>query len=210
MRTAVYVDAFNLYYGCLRHPNRRWLNLGRLCELELPGIQIERIRYFTAHVKPTPADPSKHIRQQVYLRALRTLKDLTIHLGRYSRNKEWMELVTPASGGPASVQVWRNEEKGSDVNLGCYLVLDGCRGLYDRAVVISNDTDLEEPVRLVVQELGLPVVTLHPCRHPRVPSARLSRWASGWQVIDDANIVAAQFPVVMTDTAGTFHKPVAW
>lgn len=34
------------------------------------------------------------------------------------------------------------EEKGSDVNLAAHLVKDAWRGLFESAVVISNDTDL--------------------------------------------------------------------
>ena len=41
------------------------------------------------------------------------------------------------------------EEKGSDVNLATYLVADGFRDLYDTAVVVSNDSDLAEPLKLV-------------------------------------------------------------
>jgi len=45
------------------------------------------------------------------------------------------------------------EEKGSDVNLACHLVNDAWAGRFDAAVVISNDTDLVEPIRIVTQEL---------------------------------------------------------
>lgn len=44
------------------------------------------------------------------------------------------------------------EEKGSDVNLATHLVNDAWKGLYDAAVVVSNDTDLVEPIRVVTQE----------------------------------------------------------
>ena len=51
MRTNVYIDAFNLYYGCLKGSPYRWLDLGLLCRLLLPGYSINRIRYFTAVVE---------------------------------------------------------------------------------------------------------------------------------------------------------------
>jgi hypothetical protein len=50
MRTNVYVDGFNLYYGCLKGTPYRWLDLEALCSRLLPTNSIHRIRYFTARV----------------------------------------------------------------------------------------------------------------------------------------------------------------
>ena len=58
MRTNVYIDGFNLYYGCLKGTPYRWLDLRKHCELLLPKHQIQRIRYFTAMVTARPQDPS--------------------------------------------------------------------------------------------------------------------------------------------------------
>jgi hypothetical protein len=58
--------------------------------------------------------------------------------------------------------VWKTEEKGSDVNLGAHLVRDAFRGRFDLAAVLTNDTDLVEPIRIVTQELHLPVTLLTP------------------------------------------------
>lgn len=44
--------------------------------------------------------------------------------------------------GPRVVEVHKTEEKGSDVNLATFLLVDGFDQLYDEAVVISNDGDL--------------------------------------------------------------------
>jgi hypothetical protein len=40
MKTYVYVDAFNLYFGSLKHTPHKWLDLSRLCDLLLPKHQI--------------------------------------------------------------------------------------------------------------------------------------------------------------------------
>lgn len=47
----MYIDGFNLYYGCLKGQPYKWLNLDRMCGLLLPRFELGRIRYFTAHVK---------------------------------------------------------------------------------------------------------------------------------------------------------------
>jgi len=62
------------------------------------------------------------------------------------------------------VEVLRAEEKGSDVNLATHLVRDAFRGEFDVAVVISNDSALYEPIRIVTHELKKPVGLLVPER----------------------------------------------
>jgi hypothetical protein len=65
-------------------------------------------------------------------------------------------LHAPKRGSPNRL-VWNTEEKGSDVNLASYLLIDGFRARYDIAVVISNDSDLKTPVEFVRGDLGAPV-----------------------------------------------------
>lgn len=83
MKTIVYVDGFNLYYGSLRKTRYRWLNLETLCHNLMPKDNIVRIRYFTSLIKSNPHDPDQLRRQQIYLRALCTLPIVTIHYGSF-------------------------------------------------------------------------------------------------------------------------------
>ncbi len=48
MKTWVYVDGFNLYYGALKGTPHKWLDLSRMSVLLLPGYQITKIKYFAA------------------------------------------------------------------------------------------------------------------------------------------------------------------
>jgi uncharacterized LabA/DUF88 family protein len=50
---------------------------------------------------------------------------------------------------PIQVEVWKNEEKGSDVNLALHLLNDAWQDAFDCAVVVSNDSDLAEALRMV-------------------------------------------------------------
>src|SRR5215831_3668847 len=50
---------------------------------------------------------------------------------------------------PHLVKVEKAEEKGSDVNLATHLVRDAFLNEFDVAVVITNDTDLIEPIKVV-------------------------------------------------------------
>jgi hypothetical protein len=83
MKANVYVDGFNLYYGSLKGKPYRWLDISAMCRLLLPKDNINKIRYFTALVHRRPQDPDQLTRQQIYLRALRTIPNLTIFDGSF-------------------------------------------------------------------------------------------------------------------------------
>jgi hypothetical protein len=206
-RTNVYVDGFNLYYGALKGTPYKWLDVATLCQRLLPAARIQRIRYFTALVHDRAHDPGESTRQQAYLRALETIPNLTIHLGTFRQHAVRMPLATPPPNGPRTVSVIKTEEKGSDVNLAAHLLLDCFRGDFAQAVVVSNDSDLVEPVRMVVQELRVPVGLLNP--YPK-PARDLHRVATFYKPIRRGVVADSQFPTLLADSRGTIHKPPGW
>ena len=113
-------------------------------------------------VKARGTDVGAPVRQQTFIRALETLPGLTVHYGYFLTGNTRMPLAHPPIGGPATCEVIKTEEKGSDVNLATHLLVDGFRGKYQLAVVVSNDGDLKEPVSFVRNELNLPVGVLNP------------------------------------------------
>ena len=127
MKTVVYVDGFNLYYGALKSTHYRWLDLAKLCKVMLPRDDIRQIKYFTALVTSRPKNPDQATRQQTYLRALQTIPNLQIIYGHFLSHEIMMPLAPPRSG---QVKVIKTEEKGSDVNLAVHLVSDGFRNAY--------------------------------------------------------------------------------
>ena len=207
MKTNVYVDALNLYYGCLKGTRYKWLDLACLCRYLLPRDDIQRIKYFTAIVRAFPHDPDAPTRQGTYLRALATIPNLTIHCGHFLSSRCTMALASSKSNPPEKVEVIKTEEKGSDVNLATHLLLDGFRRDYECAVVVSNDSDLLEPIRVVRCELGLPVGLINPHRHP---SAALVPQATFVKQIRPGLLAKCQFPDTLTDANGVFHRPLAW
>jgi len=205
-RAAVYVDGFNLYYG-IRATPYRWLDIARLSRMLVPAAAIVKIRYFTARVHDRPDDPGQAQRQATYLRALQTIAHLSLHEGRFLSTQVRMALVAPPPGGPRTVLVQKTEEKGSDVNLATYLLVDGFRNEYDTAFVISNDTDLREPIAFARLDLGRPVTVLNPReRYSNVMAA----CATSYRRISLAAFAAAQFPVTVTDGKGDIHRPLRW
>ena len=89
MRTWVYVDGFNLYYGALKGTPHKWLDLAALARQVLPATHtVEKIKYFTARVSGA-ADPDAPRRQHLYLSALSTLPEIEIHYGRFLSKAVW-------------------------------------------------------------------------------------------------------------------------
>jgi uncharacterized LabA/DUF88 family protein len=206
-RTNVYIDGFNFYYGAVRHTPHKWLNFAHLCALLLPQYQINQIKYFTARVQGRPTDPDQPVRQEIYLRALRTIPNLSIIFGHFLTNECSMMVAGQNPRTPTYIRVIKTEEKGSDVNLATHLVSDGYKGDYEVGVIISNDSDLVEPVRIVTQELNLEVGILNP--HTR-RSRELSQHATFYKKIRAGVLAASQFPPILIDSAGSFHKPLIW
>ena len=209
VRTNVYVDGFNLYYRALEGTRHKWLDILRLCKSYYHTSSINRIRYFTARVQATPYDPDKPTRQELYFRALRTLPNLSIHFGRFVRHPRRM----PLAANPGTiVEVIRTDEKGSDVNLASYLLVDAFRGEYDMAIVVTNDSDQTEPIQLIQAEQPVLVGVLNPESRPRHVAMDLQNVAAPglYQTIRRRALAACQFPDELTDAHGTFHKPAVW
>ena len=212
-RTIVYVDGFNLYYGALKDTPYKWLNLDTLCRLLLAQHHtIDRIKYFTAQVSARPDDPDQATRQQIYFRALRTIPHLDIILGHFLTSHVRMRLVNPPAQGPRTAQVIKTEEKGSDVNLATMLLVDGFQDRYDVAAVISNDSDLALPIRMVRQILHKPVVVFNPhAMNPKSkPSKTLRQVASQYRPIRAGALASSQFAPNLVDANGGFNKPATW
>lgn len=100
-----------------------------------------------------------------------------------------------------------DEEKGSDVNLASYLLYDtlknGCRS----ALVISNDTDLCEPIRMCVQE-GSDVRICNPGGNP---AGGLRNVSSSTVLLDKSTLPAHQLATPLKTRNGkTLYRPSQW
>ena len=101
--------------------------------------------------------------------------------------------------------VIKTEEKGSDVNLATHLLHDAHRDRFDTAVVMSNDSDLLEPIRIVRRELNKKIGIINP--HGLHPSRELTRESDFIKQLRDGVLQASQFPEVLRDAAGEFRNP---
>ncbi len=206
MKTNVYVDGFNLYYGAVKGTPYKWLDIRKYCELAFPSATINEVHYCTAIVKDAPWDPQQSTRQRAFIRALETT-GVEVHYGSFLSNIVTMPLANPPRRGSRMVQVVKTEEKGSDVALGALLVAHGYQKRYRSAIVVSNDSDLVLPIQIVREELHLPVGILNP--HKRF-AAELVKVATFRKQMRVGVLKAAQFPDQLFDEHGTITKPATW
>ena len=205
--TIVYVDGFNFYYGLLRGSPYKWLNLQSLFE-DIFSTQnyIAKIKYFTARVKATSYDPEAQQRQDAYLRALRKYcRKIEIFYGHFLSHQVIMENVNPP---PQKVCVWKNEEKGSDVNLAVHVLNDAWKSSCDCAIIVSNDSDLAESLRLVKLHQNVKIGLITPGAPKRKTSAQLSQFADFYKPIRSQALKKHQLPHSIPGT--NIKKPDTW
>lgn len=206
-RTIVYVDGFNFYYGEVRRTPWKWLDPAALFQKVLgPQNTLIKVKYFTARVRPSPSDPDVNVRQDAYLRALQSYCPLVeLHFGHFLRYLVSMEHANPP---PSSVEVWKNEEKGSDVNLALHLLNDAWLNAYDCAVIVSNDSDLAESLQLVKAQNHKLIGLVTPGAPKRKTSLQLKRHVNFVKPIRTWMLKASQLPNPIPGT--TIHKPANW
>lgn len=208
MDANLYVDGFNLYYRALRRTPWRWLDLQALARgLIEPEFTLHRIRYFTALIRSGSLDPQKRLRQQTYLRALRTIPQLDIHEGRFQSNTAKRPLAAPRPDGDQFVRVIETREKGSDANLAAYLTRDAAKRDCQAAFVVTGDSDFVDVIRMVRRDFSFPVHVIDPQKQV---SRRLRQAATRYRILDRSLLPRCQFPDELADRHGTITRPRAW
>jgi uncharacterized LabA/DUF88 family protein len=210
MRTIVYIDGFNFYYAAVKDTPYKWLDFAAMLRALLqPHHRVTGIKYFTAPVSGK-RDPQQPLRQQTYWRALRaTTPMLDIIPGRFLTHEVMAPLARPAPGQSRFASILKTEEKGSDVNLAVHLVNDAWLGSYDCAVLVSNDSDLAEAMKLVRAHhpnlrLGLVFARTQGGR----PSYELSQHAHFVLRVSRTVLAACQLPNPVPGT--NLRKPAGW
>ncbi|MFA0486214.1 NYN domain-containing protein [Vibrio sp. 10N.222.55.B11] len=158
MNTRVYIDGYNLYYGCLKKSPYKWLDLKALFESQiLPSVYHENstpqllnqgIKFFTAKIVEKAAlDTNSTKDQETYHNALQKHlgDDLCLYEGYYAVNKVHVYQVqgNTLPRDCDRVEIWKLEEKQSDVNLATEALFDVVTQQdLEQIVYVSNDTDI--------------------------------------------------------------------
>lgn len=214
-----YVDGFNLYKGALANSPHKWLDLAALCD-RLAGERVDRVAYCTATLVDLPGNPSARTRQQAYLRALGGNPRIDVFMGKFSRRTPRLHRIPDpqcecctgviarrkcACCNGRTIQVIKFEEKGSDVQLAVQLVKDASFDLYETAIVISNDSDLQPAIDAVEHHMGKRVMVVSPRKTGRSLHGSLRGHLS------KGLLTSSQMPETVLDLQGyQVTKPSMW
>lgn len=216
MKTIVYVDGLNLYYGLLRKSPHKWLDLFSLFQHQVLGSesQVIDVRYYTAQVLTRlRTDPESPNRQRIYLKALRKMppNKVTIVEGKMELSRQHMRLVRPPAGSPSVVQVYRLCEKKTDVNLASDLISGAFLGHCDQAVICSNDSDFAPAmaaVRKYCPNVRLGLVVPIPGTDHRRAGWDLVAQAHWFKLLSQVHLANAQLPTKIPHTS--IYQPQSW
>jgi uncharacterized LabA/DUF88 family protein len=133
------------------------------------------------------------------------IPELSIYYGHFLSHKVSAPLAKP-TGGNRFVDIIKTEEKGSDVNLAVHVLNDAWLDNYDCAVIVSNDSDLAESLRLVKEQHKKTIGLLIPWKHH--PSKELMKYADFTKRIRRKVLSMSQLPDPIPGTS--IYKPVKW
>jgi len=225
MNVWCYIDGFNLYNGVVKTSRLKWVNLARMCSEVLPATDtVACVKYFTSAVHPRATNPDTRSRQENYWNALWTVPEIQIVKGFFpsakSRTKpiassvDLLELQGKNGSNvvglrPEMVRVKENIEKGTDVNLAVHLLNDAHHKRFDKALVVSADSDLVGAIKMAKGECGRQVGVLNP--HPELDCNKLRGAASFFIDLEARHLRRSLFPDPVQGKAGhVIHKPTCW
>jgi uncharacterized LabA/DUF88 family protein len=140
-RYCLYIDGFNVYYALKRNPayhKYKWLNYRKLAEsMVCANDTIVGIFYFTTFVRWRPDSVERH---KKYISALRSM-GVEIIYGRF--------LEKSIKCHKCHQDFKTHEEKQTDVNIALKILGDAVDNLYDKALIISADSDLLPVIKSV-------------------------------------------------------------
>lgn len=188
------IDGFNLYHAIanLHRPELKWVNLRSLSGVFI-NTSLERLDsvfYFSAYADH--ASTSTLQAQKAYIRALELTAVKPI-LGHFKKKERKC---------PSCSHKWTShEEKETDVNIASVLLDLAYSDSFDRALVISNDSDLVPAIRMVRKRFPQKTVTtIAPPNYYH--SNELIRVSSDKARIRPMHLERAILPVLVKDASG--------
>ncbi len=230
-RTAVYVDGYNLYYGRLRGTTFKWLDLvtffDSLIQRRDQNEALTCVNLFTAYAAArfSTHGAASVQAQSAYHRALqqRHGERFCITYGTHSTEDDGTLLPTFVEGQPYDralrSRVWKIEEKKTDVNIALGMYRDVAKGLVDRVILVSNDSDTEPLLEAVRKDFPHIMIGVVMPRHPVKTVDEPQRRRSGslaaradWTIeyILDEHLQEALLPDVIPTKKKPIRKPPHW
>ena len=135
-----YIDGFNLYHAVheLKKPHLKWLDLWSLSQSFVrDGETVAAVSYFSAFATWLP---DANLRHREYVKALQHHR-VTCVMGHFKS-----KLKKCKSCG---AEWTSHEEKETDVHIAARLVADAYEDKFDRALLITADSDLAPALNII-------------------------------------------------------------
>jgi uncharacterized LabA/DUF88 family protein len=152
-RVISFIDGFNLYHAvaALDDPSFKWLDLRKLSQefIHPAKEELAQVLYFSTIA--SHRNQAAQLRQRSYLRALE-LRGVKTILGQFKqKNRECSKCFARYTG---------YEEKETDVNIALHLIDLAYQDAYDRALLVTNDSDQVPTIRRVLERFPNKRVTI--------------------------------------------------
>lgn len=225
MKTIIYIDGYNLYYGAVHGSPYKWLDIVKLfqsiCNEQEPLSKIAAVKFFTAPVKAkvsTHGDSSVSS-QNNYHKALNSLypEILEIINGSFMQERGLLPRYQKPLNKNDKLEVWRLEEKKTDVNIALHMYRDVIKREAEQFVLVSNDSDLVPALEFIKEEnIDITVGSVIPRRKVKGSKSRttskeisdLSHWTRKY--ILDSELENAQLPDMVPSRKKPAYKPDYW
>lgn len=196
-----FFDGFNLYHAfdsVPRYHPYKWISLTALAKCYLRSAdRLAGINYFTTLAT---WDAAKAARHRLFIKAQEN-EGVEVVYGAFKRKDRKC---------PACKAVFKShEEKETDVNIALRLFQLAIRDNYDRAIIVSGDTDLLPAIKAVQATFpGKQIGVLIPIGRA---SEDLKKQADFHHKMKEAHLQAARYPDSLTLSDGAIlHCPPAW
>lgn len=198
-RVACFIDGFNLYHvlhAC--HPAYcKWTNYRKLAEhFVLPGDALADVYYFTAGAY---WDEGKMERHAAFMKAQRHF-GVKVVLGKFKEKYLTCKLCKRP--------YMSHEEKESDVNLAIHLLSLAYENKYDKAFIVSGDSDFVSAIKLVREKFPRLTIGVLVPFNPRKPhiASHIRRSAHFARNIERKHLLSSRLPSVITLSNGETIK----
>lgn len=230
LKTSIYIDGYNLYYGRLRGTQYKWLDVvalfSQITRSIEPHSQIISVKFFTAPALPKFSRHGKESMraQNDYHRALEAKYPDKFEkvLGSHVYEKDGTKMPVYVEGNlfdkDNTVRVWRLVEKKTDVNLALSMYRDASKRVLDQVVLISNDTDTEPAISALMEDFPALKIGMIIPRGPQISGKKgrpassslinLAHWSRSY--INDEELISAQLPERVPTKKKPAKKPIHW
>ena len=197
LRVRAYIDGYNLYHSILRfgEPHLKWLDLWALCERFVPPVtgRLAGVHYFSAYATWLPASMARH---KALVAALRS-KGVDVNLANFK--------LKDRRCPDCKHRYVSHEEKETDVHLALALLDHAWRDMYDRALIVSRDSDLVPAARLT--KASFPNKEIHVVAPPHLGHSNdMLKVVDGKHKVQKKHLEACLLPATINLTDGTVIK----